>query len=170
MKQTIISYGIKSAIAIVVLFLAGWTLGKNLDFSTQEVIGYASMIVSLSFVYFGIKHFRDQVNNGALTFKKALAIGLLISLFAAVAFAILDVIYVTFINPDFTQAYYEYTLEGMRKTLSPEEFETQKKLIESQMELFASPAISGIIMFATVMIIGLAISLLSALLLQRKSS
>ncbi len=169
MKTTVYRYGLRSAITICVLFLLGWTLGKNLDFSTQEIIGYASIIVSLSFVYFGVKHFRDQVNNGEITFVQALKIGLLISLFAAVAFALLDAFYVTVINPDFANQYIEYTLGKMKLELPPDEFETQKAILENQMEQFSNPAFAAIVMFATVMIIGLIISLLSGLLLQRKA-
>ncbi len=168
MKTVVKKYGIKSAITIVVLFLLGWTLGKNLSFSTQEVIGYASMTVSLLFVYYGIRHYRDSVNNGVVTFKKALAIGLLISLFAATAFAILDAIYVTYINPDFAEQYMQYTLSEMKNTMPAQEFEQQKEKLMQQMEYFDNPLLTSLLMFATVMIIGLIISALSALLLQRK--
>jgi len=54
MKKTVLRYGLYGSATICILFLLSWFLGKNLDFSTQEIIGYASMIVSLSFVYFGI--------------------------------------------------------------------------------------------------------------------
>ena len=90
MKNTVLKYGFYSAIAITALFLIGWFIGKEFDlgYSSQEVVGYASILVSLSFVFFGIKHFRDQENDGQVSFGKALLIGLLISLFASIAFGI----------------------------------------------------------------------------------
>lgn len=169
MKKTVLRYGLYGAAAICILMLVSWFLGKGLDFDTQEVIGYATMIVSLSFVYFGIKHFRNQENNGVITFGKALWIGVLISLLTALAFGILDVIYVKYINPDFMTEYYETILLDLKESLPPEEFETKRAEIESQKELFSSAWMNFVIMSMTVFVIGFIISLISALILQRKN-
>ncbi|AXT57627.1 DUF4199 domain-containing protein [Aquimarina sp. MMG015] len=170
MKNTVVRYGIYGSITICILFTLALTLGKNLSYSLQEVIGYASMVVSLIFVYFGIKHYRDTENNGAVSFGKALIIGLLISLFAAIAFGLLDVIYIKYINPDFSAEYYGHIIEEMRTTLSEEEFKIKLSELETQKELFSSPLMNFLLMSATVLIIGFIISLISGLILQRKPS
>lgn len=74
MKKTVLKYGGYGLITAAVLFFLALTFGKNLSYSAQEVIGYTSMIASLSFIFFGIKHYRDKVNNGAVSFGKALVI------------------------------------------------------------------------------------------------
>jgi len=168
MKKTITRYGLYGAVTICALFLLSLFVGKNLSYSIQEVIGYTSMIVSLSFVFFGIKHFRDQVNNGSVTFGKALLIGLAISLITAIAFGILDYIYVAYINPDFTEEYYANSLERMQEALPAAEFELKKVEMEAQKELFSSPIMSFALMSMTVFVIGFIISLISGLILQRK--
>jgi hypothetical protein len=168
MKKTVLRFGIYGAITISTLFLLAWYLGKDLDYSSQEVIGYASMIVSLSFVYFGIKHFRDNENNGHVSFSKALIIGSLITLITALAFGILDVIYVKFINPEFMTEYYAASILELQETLPPDEFEIKKAELESQKELFTSAFANFIIMFMTVFVIGFIMSLISSLILQRK--
>lgn len=168
MKNTVIRYGIYSAITICVLALAGWFLGKNLDYSIQEVIGYTGMVVSLLFVFFGIKHFRDKENNGTVSFGKALLIGVLISLIAALAFGILDVIYIKYINPDFMTEYYTHYVEELRQTLSEADFKVEYEKLEAQKEMFSNTFLSFLLMAATVFIIGFIISLISALVLQRK--
>lgn len=168
MKNTVVRYGIYGAITICVLFLSSLTLGKNLSYSLQEVIGYTSMVVSLLFVFFGIKHYRDKENNGAVSFGKALAIGILISLFAALAFGILDLIYIKYINPDFTTEYYGHMVEQMRNSLSEAEFKVKLEELEAQKDLFSSPLMNFLLMSATVLIIGFIISLISGLILQRK--
>ena len=170
MKNTVIKYGIRSAITITVLFLVALTLGKNLDYGLQEVIGYTSMVVSLVFVFFGIKHFRDHENNGVVSFGKALLIGILITLFAALAFGIIDLIYIKYINPDFTAEYYARAVEELKSSLSGAELETKLAEMESQKELFMNPYISFLLMSFTVFLIGFIISLISSLLLQRKPS
>ncbi len=168
MKKTITRYGIYSAITISLLFIIALFAGKNLDFGTQEIIGYASMVVSLSFVFFGIKHYRDKENHGAVSFSKALVIGILISLFAALAFGIIDIIY-NYLNPDFLTEYYDKTVEDMEANLPPAEFQEKLKEMEAQKALFSSPVMSFFIMSMTVFVIGFIMSLISALILQRKS-
>lgn len=169
MKKIILRFGLYGAISICTLFLLGWFIGKNLDYSAQEIIGYASMIVSLGFVYLGIKQFRDKENNGQLSFKKALTIGVLISLITALAFGVLDVIYIEFLEPDFTTEYYARIVEDLKTTLPEEEFNVKLAEIESEKELFSKPIFSFLLMAMTVFIIGFIISLISSLVLQRKN-
>ncbi|MGB5818504.1 MAG: DUF4199 domain-containing protein [Saonia sp.] len=169
MRKTMLRYGIYGALTISILFLLSWSVGSNLDFSTQEVLGYLSMIISLSFVFFGIKHYRDNENNGEITFGKSLKIGIAISLITALAFGILDVIYIKFINPDFLTEYYDTTIAQMKETLPADAFKVKLVEMESQKELFSSTFMSFFIMAMTVFLIGFIISLISALVLQRKS-
>ena len=168
MKKIGLRYGLYGAITICVLFLAAWYLASGQSFTVQEIIGYAIMIVSLSFVFFGIKHFRDVENNGTVSFKNALILGLLISIIVAVVFGILDVIYVEFLNPDFMDDYYASSLEQMRTTLPADEFNIQVKQLEEQKSTFTNPIFTFLIMGMTVFVIGFIISLISSLILQRK--
>ncbi|WP_299433095.1 DUF4199 domain-containing protein [uncultured Aquimarina sp.] len=170
MKNTVLRYGIYGAITISVLFLIALYAGKSLSFTAQEVIGYSTMVISLIFVFFGIKHYRDNENNGTVSFGKALAIGVLISLFAAIAFGILDIIYIKFINPDFTTEYYATITEQMKSSLPEAEFEVKLAELEAQKELFSSPLMNFLLMSSTVLIIGFIISLISGLILQRKAT
>lgn len=168
MKKTIVKYGAYGAVSICALFLISWFVLDELPLSTQEVLGYLSMILSLSFVFFGIKHFRDKQNEGKITFKTALQIGIFISLITAVVFGVLDIIYTEVLNPDFMDSYYTETLQNLEQTLSPGEFNQKKAEMESQKELFANPVMAFLFMALTVFVIGFIISLLSALILQRK--
>jgi hypothetical protein len=168
MKRTILRFGLYSSISICAFSLLIWALIDSIDDTSGEIIGYSSMVVSLLFVYFGIRHFRDRENNGMVTFGKALRIGILISLMASLAFGILDVIYVKFINPDFMTEYYDRMLE-QSQSLPVEEFEIRKAELESEKEMFLNPFIHFFIMSMMVFVIGFIISLLSALILQRKN-
>jgi len=135
----------------------------------KTILRFGLYGVSLLFVFFGIKHFRDRENNGVVTFAKALLIGVLISLIVSVAFGILDIIYVKFVNPDFMTDYYEGMLE-QAQTLPAEEFEIRKEELNAEKEMFLNPFMHFFIMSMMVFVIGFIISLLSALLLQRKNN
>lgn len=153
MKNTVIKFGFYGFLLSITLFLSGLYFGKGMDFSTQEVIGYLTMVISLAFVFFGIKHFRDNENNGEITLLKGLLIGVLISLFTASGIAIADFIYTSIINPDF---FIEY-VAMMREQGHTEEIPDW------------GSGFMAFVMFTTVLIIGLIISLISALILQRKN-
>ncbi|MCB0373431.1 MAG: DUF4199 domain-containing protein [Muricauda sp.] len=168
MKKTVLRYGTYSAITICVLFIISWYALSNLSLPVQEVLGYVSIIVSLSFVYFGIKHFRDKENEGKINFKKALVIGILISLITAIVFGLLDVFYTEVLNPGFMDNYYSEIAENMKGTLPPDELKLKLAELEAQKEQFSNPLLSFTFMALTVFVIGFIISLISSLILQRK--
>ena len=169
MKRSILRFGLYSIITVSLLSLLIWSLIGTTDNTFGEVIGYSSMVVSLLFVYFGIKHYRDRENNGIVSFGKALLIGILISLMASLAFGILDIIYVKFINPDFMTDYYNGMLEEAQ-SLPAGEFEIRKAELESEKQMFSNPFMHLLIMSTMVFVIGFIISLISAMILQRKSN
>jgi len=168
MKSTVIKYGGYGLLTAVILFFLALVLGKSLDYSAQEVIGYITMIASLSFIYFGIKHYRDKVNNGLVSFGKAITIGLLISAMVGLGIGIADYIYTTVINPDFAQEFLDTSLETMKANLPADEFEIEKEKLVQQMQDYGGSGFLAFIMFVTVVLIGFVISLISGLILQRK--
>ncbi len=168
MKSTVIKFGSYGLLLSIILFLFALWLGKGMSYSIQEVFGYVTMIASLSFIFFGIKHYRDQVNNGIVSLGKGFTIGLLISTFVGFGIGIADYIYTTVINPDFATEYLDSTLKTMKANLPPEEFKVQKETLVKQMKDYGGSGFMAFIMFATVVLIGLIISLISALILQRK--
>jgi hypothetical protein len=169
LKKTVLKYGSYGFIAGILLFLLAFLLGDNLSYTVQEIVGYTAMIVSLSFIFFGIKHYRDNVNNGLLSLGKAILIGLLISIFVGIGVGIIDYIYTTVINPEFATEYLNNSLETMQSTLSPEKFEIEKAKLTEQMEAYGGSGFMAFIMFITVVMIGFVISLISGFILQRKN-
>ena len=68
MKSTLTKYGMYGLLTGLFIFMLHLVFGiNNLDYSTNEILGYVSIFLSLSFVFFGIKHYRDHVNNGEIT-------------------------------------------------------------------------------------------------------
>lgn len=168
MKHTVIKYGLYALISGFVLFGLPFFLGMGVDFDYGELIGYTSMVLSLLFVYFGIKHYRDKVNNGKVSLGKAIGIGMLIALFSAIGVAVFDYIYTSYINPDFASEYLEYSVKKMGDTLSAEEVKIKTAELTQQMKDYGSPSFMAFMMFASVMILGFIISLISGLILQKK--
>ncbi|MDU8886771.1 DUF4199 domain-containing protein [Yeosuana sp. MJ-SS3] len=153
MKSTVIKYGLYGLLTGAIIFTLHLVLGiNNLDYSTNEILGYVSIFLSLSFVFFGIKHYRDKINNGSITLGKAIAIGVLISLLVGIGIAIADFIYTKFIDPSFFDNYEKMLIEQGRE--------------DEVFEMTSGTA--AIFMLILVTIIGFIISLISGLILQRK--
>lgn len=164
MKKVIIKYGLYGASVGAICF------ALSLFFGASEVLGYTAIIIALSFVFFGIKYFRDQEQEGKISFKKALLLGVLITAFTAVGIGIIDGLYVTVINPDFYQEYGEASLVKMKEsgdTVAIAVAEEQLKKFEG-MSTLQLGLFSGSFMFAIVFVIGLIMSLISGLILQKK--
>lgn len=159
MKAYVWRYGLIASVIVVSLSLVGWTLmGSVFDYSTAEAFGYLTMLVSLSFVFFGVKAYRDHELGGTLSFGRALSVGTLIALIPSAAFFLYTVCFFFFAGDKF--------MEFFKEQASPEQMEQ----FQANLSLFMNPLFQGLIMFLTVFFIGFFIAVLSALILQRKAT
>jgi len=167
MKNIVVRYGVIASLIVVgVPLLSGLIIGFGMDsFAMGEIIGYASMIVAMTTVYFAMRHYRDQINKGVISFGLGLKIGSLISVLAGIAFAIYNVVFVTFIMPDFNEQYFAYA-EGLE--LGTSEFEAKFAAMMEANSFMFSVLGGTILMFSTVFLIGFIMSVISSLMLQRK--
>ncbi len=172
MKKMVIRYGLYSAVVMLGVFLfTFFFIGKEseMGFKISEIIGYATILLSMVFVFFGIKKHRDENNKGAITFWEALLTGTLIAAIPALAFGLYNLFYIEVLDPEFLDKYYNYRLEEAQATMSQNDFEMEKSKMESEKEMFQSPATQFFVMFLTVFIIGFLVSLISSIILKRDS-
>ncbi|MEM6720509.1 MAG: DUF4199 domain-containing protein [Bacteroidota bacterium] len=164
MNNTVLKYGIYSFTLATILFSTALYFGYALAFKTHGIIGYLTIVASLFFVYFGVKHYKNYDLNGEITFKKAAAIGIGIAAYAAFAFGLIDAIYITSIHPNFAQSYidYEFAILEAQKLTEAELYLDQLAVVK-QSEVFENPIIVFFVMLMVVLVIGTVISLLSAM-------
>lgn len=168
MKSTAIRYGLlASAFIIVVNIFNVFVLAKTADYNTQEIAGYLTIALSMIFVFFGIRHYRDKVNNGYLSFGQGLKIGLLIALMPALLFGLFNVLYVEVINPGWQDEYYGHYVENIKASASAAELPAKLEALEKQKQFFSSPLMTFLVMAATVFIIGAIVAIISSLALRR---
>src|SRR5215203_1040121 len=155
MKRTVLRYGIISAIVILALFLLELAIfSAKPNYEVQEVFGFAAMGISLLFVFFGIKHYRDRENGGRLSFGQGLKVGILIVLVPSLVFGLYNLLYVTVLNPDFVDTYYKYYLAEAQKTMTAAEFEKARPEMDAENAMFSNPLVGSLIMALMVFIIG----------------
>jgi hypothetical protein len=79
MKRTVLTFGLISGVfSSVMMLLTVPFLDRIVDHG--EILGYSLIVLSFLLVFFGVRSYRDNVAGGALTFGRALAVGLLITL------------------------------------------------------------------------------------------
>ena len=115
----------------------------------------------------GIKDYKQQRAPAPLGFMGGLGVGLGISLIAAHVFALYNWLYLVFINPIFANTYQQYSEQKIRSSgVSPKVVELQLADLADYAELMSNHFTQSVLMFATVFIIGLLISVVSALALR----
>ncbi len=153
MKNTVLKFGSYGLLVGFIIFFIHLFFGiDNLDYSTNEILGYVSIFLSLSFIFFGIKHYRDKENDGFISLGKAIQIGALIAILVGLGIAFADFVYTKFIDPTFFATYEQQLIDKGRE-------DEIIKMTSTTAALF---------MLVLVTIIGFIISLISGIILQRK--
>lgn len=173
MKKTIITYGLIAGI-IVTAFMAygAYAMDKNPDFEGSMILGYTGMLVAFSFVFIGIKNYRDKHNNGVITFGKALKIGALISLIASTIYVGVWLLEYYFLYPDFMEKYSDVMMKKMDKTtMTAAEIKSKMEEIEMYKEMYKNPLWIILLTYGEILVpIGLLVPVISALILKKKQS
>lgn len=168
MKRIALRYGMWGVAIMLIILIADFFIFQNkTNWELQEVIGYATIVVSLLFVYFGIRRWRDKENAGQLSFWRGIGLGSLISLFPSVAFGLFSWIQMNFLDPGFSDRYYNYYIEKVRRSTPPDKLQAALQKMADEKEMFSSPVAQFLFMFLTVFVIGFIITIISTLLLRR---
>lgn len=171
MKKIIFRYGMYATLVIVGLGMFGFfVINKMMGYSLQEIYGYLTMLLSMIFVFLGIRHYRDEVNNGRLTFGQGLKIGVLIVLIPSVFFGLFDMLYTQVINPEWANEYYAQYLQKIKASTPPDKLDAVLKKVAGEKEFFSNPVILFLVMAFTVFIIGFIVTIISSLALRRNKN
>jgi len=173
MNRPILRFGALSAailvgVNVITLLLLGVPDAES--YGVGEIIGYATIIVSLIPIVFALEYYRDREGDGRLGFWRGVGIGAGVAALPSVVFAIYNLIYVRWIDPDFSENYLQYATDRARESMTSDEFHQYAAQLEAQQSMLSDPLFQMGIMFLTVFLLGLLISVISALVLQRKTA
>jgi hypothetical protein len=174
MTKNIIVHGLIAGglVSTLMLFITNYIshCEGNVDYNTSMVIGYASMLISFSLVFVGIRNYRDKYNQGVITFGKAFKIGILIALIASTIYVIAWLIAFYFFMPDFFEKYCTQTLNELKASgASQIEIDKQTKEMEDLTRMSKNPFFNAIMAYAEILPVGLIVTLISSLILKRKT-
>ena len=171
MKKTILTFGLISGAISSLVMVAIVPFRDRIGFERGPVIGYSSMVLSFLLVFFGIRSYRDNVGNGQITFLKAFAVGISITLISCVCYVVTwEVIYYNFL-PDFWDKYGTHLVEKLRASgASDAAVQARLQEVAKYKELYKNPFFNAVLTFIEPFPIGLVITLISALVLRRRPS
>jgi len=171
MKKIVLIYGLIAGAIVGAMLLITMPLYESgtLHFENGEWLGYTTMVISLSLVFFGIKSYRDNHAGGSITFWSGLKVGLLITSVASMIYALSWEISYNTMKGDFIKQMSEKSIEKMRKEgASGASLEVAKKKMQDFGTMYKNPLFRFAITLTEIAPVGIAISLLSAGLLRRK--
>ncbi len=170
MTRIVLIFGlIAGAIASVLMWiLMNVMVTDGIDFDNAMIWGYATMIIALSMVFFGIKSYRDN-HGGHITFLKGLQVGILISLISAVCYGASWELYYSSSGQEFIQKYTVYYLDKM-KADGASEAEIEKERVEGErfMELYKNFFVRFGFTLLEILPVGVVVTLISAALLRKR--
>jgi len=172
MKKVVLTYGLIAG-AIVALFMTGGTYyyDSHPDFDGGMYVGYTGMIIAFSFVFIGIRNYRDNYGNGVITFGKALKIGVLISLIASTIYVSIWLIEYYCLFPDFMEKYsaYEFKKLNASTTMTATQIKAKKDEMLLMIEMYKNPLWVIVFTYMEILVpIGILVPLISAAVLKRK--
>src|SRR5260370_7680543 len=166
MKKTVLTFGLISG-AIMTAMMFGTLPFTDLAWlqAHSMVIGYTTMVLSFMLVFFGISYYRENIGGGTITFGRAFAVGILITLISSVLYVVTwEIMY--FGVPSFGEKFMTMCVAHIKNSgASPEAIQTHL----NQLKYLDNPFINAALTFTEPFPIGLLITLISAPIFRQKT-
>jgi hypothetical protein len=174
MKKVVLTFGlIAGAIIAVLVWVIAWLCDRDmLSIDRAEIVGYASMLIALTMIFFGIKSYRDTYSGGSVSFLKSVQVGLLISLIAGLMYYASAMVH-NIANPGFDDRFaakYKQNTVGkmMAKGAATEDIDKATAEIDQMMVMIQNPLIYFVVAMIEILPVCIIVTLISAALLRRK--
>lgn len=140
----------------------------NPDFKSNDIVGYAAMVVVFSLIFFGVRNYRNTQLGGEISFGKAFKTGASIALAGSTMYVVVWLFYYYLFVPDYLDKYIPHVLKEAAQQ-SPSDLAAKTKEMENFKEMYKNPFFVILITYAEVLPVGLAVALLSSPILKRKN-
>lgn len=175
MKKNIIIYGLIAGIIVstsMLIVVNNYSHCEgNVDFDSSMLIGYASMLIAFSLVFVGIRNYRNEYNNGVISFGKAFKTGFFIVLIASTIYVVAWLIDFFWFVPDFGEKYAKHMLDEMKASgKSQLEIDKEAKEMADFVVMYKNPFFNAMMTYMEILPVGLLVTLISSLILKRKTA
>ena len=129
------------------------------------------MLIAFSFVFVGIRNYRDKYNEGLISFGNAFKIGIMIVLIASTFYVVAWLIDYYFFIPDFMDKYSAHMLDKLKASgASQIEIDKQTKEMANFARMYKNPFFNAMMTYMEILPVGLIVTLISSLILKRKTA
>jgi Protein of unknown function (DUF4199) len=169
-KKTVLTFGLISGAVSAGIMLATIPFVDKVGWERGEVLGYTSIVLSALLIFFGIRSYRENVAGGRLTFGRGFAVGILITLISSACYVgTWELVYYKFL-PGFAEKYAAHMIERAKASgADQQKLDQATRQAQQFAQMYHNPAINVALTFMEVFPIGLAVTLLSAGILRKKS-
>jgi hypothetical protein len=173
MKKIVLTYGLISGFILALVSAVVWLNMESIDQSmgvVSMVIGFGSMILAFTAVFFGIRAYREK-QGGGITFSRGLKVGLLIALITCAFYVIgWEIVYWNFI-PDFGDKYAAVQIAKLEAGgATPAELTAAKAEMAEFQKMYRNPIMNVGMTFMEIFPVGLIVAVVSAAILRRKAT
>lgn len=170
MKKIILTYGGIAGVIVTAFMLVSTLMHfNNPESQPSMIIGFTGMFIAFTFVFLGIKNFRDKQNQGVISLGQALKIGALISVIASTCYVGVWLIEYYCFFPDFMEKYTAIELKNAQQSgLSGAELLAKKQELNMYAQWYKNPLMVILMTYVEILPLGLVIALISALILKKK--
>ena len=135
-RKFAMNYGAALGLCLMLIALLFWALGVD---EQQSVIpSILNNIVIIGFLVYAIMQYRDNVNNGFISYSSSLRLGTTVAFFSSVIMAFYTFIYITYLSPDFLANILNMTEQTMLEA-NPEISDQELDLALSMTTKFMQP-------------------------------
>ena len=171
MRKIALTYGLIAGAIVSIMILGSiplWNQGI-LNFENGEIVGYATMVIALSMIFFGIKSCRDYHFKGSINFWQGVKIGLLITLIASIMYALTWEFSFSALAPDFTEKAWQHYIEKAKNESQNEAaLNATIQQVELWKEWYKNPFLRFALILMEIVPVGIVITIISAAILRKK--
>jgi hypothetical protein len=167
MKYALV-YGLLSGFVVCAVLVTGLAIGGHDSGIFGTVwFGYLVMLVALTFIFVGVKRYRDVERGGVIKFLPAFLMGLAIAVFAGIAYVCVWEIYLASTGYRFMDEYVAAMIRHRQaEGASAAEMARVTADMESLRLSYANPLFRIPMTFLEIFPVGLIVALISAALLR----
>jgi hypothetical protein len=169
MKKTVLTFGLISGAVSAVMMVGTLPLLHRIGFDKGLYVGYTAIVLSFLLVFFGIRSYRENVGGGSISFGRAFAVGILITVISCLCYVITwEILYFNFM-PDFWANWTNHLVEQLRASgASQAIIDAKLQEMKSLKVMMDNPLLNGAMAFIEPFPVGLLITLISAAILRRR--
>ncbi len=166
MKKVVLTFGLLSGLIPITVMVLGIVFGSGHG-NGALILGWTVILLSSLFIFFGIKSYRDNYNDGIISFGKAFQVGILITLISAVMYTLVwEIAFFNFMN-DMMDGYFAVEAERL-KTSGASQAEIEGS-IEMARQYKTNPLYNAMFTILEPTTVTIPMTLIASLVMKRKT-